>query len=73
MRAKARQLISVENLKAEYTPFTFPLKDGHSTTEIRNVPMAYIVDLWTKIEDMLTLNDNSTTGYVLHSLCNIGK
>ena len=62
------QFTSGENLKAEYTPFTFPLKDGHNTTDIRNVPMVFIVDMWAKIEDMLTLKNNSTTGYVLRFL-----
>ena len=45
MRAEARQFTSGEKLKAEYTPFTFPLTDGHNTTEICNVPMAYIINL----------------------------
>ncbi len=30
--------------------------------EIRNVPMAYVKDLWQKIEDMLSMNDNDITG-----------
>ncbi len=38
----------------ELTPFTFPVHDGHNTIEIRNVPMAYVKDLWQKIEDMLS-------------------
>ncbi len=63
MRAEAKVFTSSDNLKTEYTPFTFALKDGQRTIEIRNVPMAYILDLWKKISEMLDMNDNETTGY----------
>lgn len=66
MRAEARQYISGDNLRTELTPFTFSLREKNSNTiEIRNVPMAYVVDLWRKIEDMLISNDNESTGYNL--------
>ncbi len=61
MRAESEQYIG-ENLCTELTPFTFPVHDGHNTIEIRNVPMAYVKDLWQKIEDMLSMNDNDITG-----------
>lgn len=62
MRAQASVFTSGENLKTEYTPFTFALKDGNSTVEIRNVRMAYIIDLWAKISEVLNMNDNEATG-----------
>ncbi len=61
MRAEAKQYISGDNLRTELTPFTFLTKDKH--LEVRNVPMAFLVDLWRKIEDMLIFNDNESTGY----------
>ncbi len=60
MRAESEQYVG-ENLCTELTPFTFPVHDGHNTIEIRNVPMAYVKDLWQKIEDMLSMNDNDIT------------
>ncbi len=54
---------SGDNLHTELTPFIFKLRDNHGTTELHNVPMAYVVDLWRKVEDMLILNDNDSTGY----------
>lgn len=62
MRAEAKMFTSDDNFRTEYTPFTFALKDGNNSIEIRNVPMAYIVDLWNKISDMLNMNDNEATG-----------
>jgi len=32
--------------------------------EIRNEAMAYVIDLWKKIVDMLEMNDNEATGFV---------
>ena len=51
MRAEAKEYISGDNLRAELTPFTFS-KDKH--LEVRNVPIAYLVELWKKIEGMGT-------------------
>ena len=59
MRAEAKEYISGDNLRTELTPFTFS-KDKQ--LEIRYVPMAYLVELWRKIEDMLILSDK---GYIL--------
>lgn len=63
MRAEANVYTCQDNLKTEYTPFTFLVKDSHHSVELRNVPMAYIVDLWGKIKDMLNWNDDDTKGY----------
>ncbi len=63
MRAEAKEYISDDNLRTELTPFTFS-KDKQ--LEIRNVPrpMAYLVELRRKSEDMLILSDNENTGYI---------
>ena len=58
MRAQSTALIG-DNLKSKLAPFTFPLKDGRHTVEIRNVPMAFTPNLWKKVEDMLDANDDS--------------
>ena len=41
MRAEANSLIGIDNLKCQLVPFTFPVKDGRHTVEIKNVPMCY--------------------------------
>ncbi len=55
MRAEAEAdvLAGVDNLKSQLVPFTFPLKDGRHTVDIRNVPMCSTPNLWEKIENML--------------------
>ena len=63
MRAVSNQIVG-ENLKAEAVPLSFRLKDGGE--EIRPAPMAYIPNLWQKIEDMLNESDNNITEYVTH-------
>ena len=63
MRAVSNQVVG-ENLKAEAVPLSFRLKDGGE--EIRPAPMAYIPNLWQKIEDMLNESDNNITEYVTH-------
>ena len=50
MRTISAQIVG-DNLKAEAVPLSFRLKDGGE--EIRPAPMAYIPNLWQKIEDML--------------------
>ncbi len=65
MRAEANSLAGVENLKCEYIPFTFPLKDGRHTVDIKNVPMCYTPNLWEKIESMLCFNDDAERRYNL--------
>ncbi len=37
MRAEAASLAGVDNLRSQLVPFTFPLKDGRHTVEIKNV------------------------------------
>ncbi len=59
MRAEANSLASVDNLKSQLVPFTFPLKDGRHTVEIKNVPMCYTPNLWEKVENMLNCNDDA--------------
>ncbi len=59
MRDEAANYTSGDNLHTELTPFILKLRDNHGTT----VPMACVVDLWRKVEDMLILNDNDSTGY----------
>lgn len=62
MRNEAKVYTCQDNLKAEYMPFTFLIKDKHHSVELRNVPMAYLVDLWAKITDMLKWSDDHTKG-----------
>ncbi len=62
MRAEAASLAGVDNLRSQLVPFTFPLKDGRHTVEIKNVPMCFTPSLWKKIDkidDMLNFNDDS--------------
>ena len=61
MRAETRQYIG-ENLKAELAPFSFSLKDGHNSVEIRSKAICFAPDLWSKIQEMFDLNDNNQTG-----------
>ena len=58
MRAEGNSLAGVDNLKSELVPFTFPLRDGRHTVEIKNVPMCYTPNLWEKVENMLNFNDD---------------
>ncbi len=58
MRKEAKLYTSEDNLKAEYTPFTFPLKDSN----IHHKPMVYVLNLWAKIEELLNENDNESVG-----------
>ena len=59
MTAQSTALIG-DNLKSKLAPFTFPLKDGRHTVEIRNVPMAFTPNLWKKVEDMLDANNEGS-------------
>ena len=61
MRAEMSQYIG-ENMKAELAPFSFSLKDGQNSIEIRNKAICFVPDLWRKIEEMLSMNDNDETG-----------
>ena len=64
MRAEADSLACVENLKAELVPFTFPLRDGRHTVELKNVPMCFTPHLWEKVETMLNQNDDAERGHM---------
>ena len=66
MRAVSAQVVG-ENLKTEAVPLSFCLKDGGE--EIRPAPMAYIPNLWQKIEDMLNESDNNITEYTQNNTC----
>ncbi len=63
MRAEANSLIGIDNLTSQLVPFTFPLKDGRHTVEIKNVPMCYTPNLWGKIKHMLDSNDDAERRY----------
>ena len=60
MRMASAELLG-ENLEAVTTPLTFKLKDGGE--EVLPAPMAYVKDLWAKVEDVLNHSDDSTRGY----------
>ena len=57
MRAESDALVG-NNLTTHLAPFTFALKDGKHTVEIRNKAISYTPDLWQKISDMLSFNDD---------------
>lgn len=59
MRAESADFVG-DNLLTELAPFTFSLKDGHNSVEIRNVPISYAPHLWSKIQDMLEFNDDNS-------------
>ena len=65
MRAEANSLIGIDNLKCQLVPFTFPVKDGRHTVEIKNVPMCYTPHLWEKIQHILNSNDDDERRYNL--------
>ena len=54
MRDKAANYTSSNNLCTELTPFIFKLRDDYGTIKLHNIPMAYVVDLWRKVEDILS-------------------
>ena len=60
MRSEAKELIG-DNICAEMVPFSFNHKDGGE--EIRPAPMAYIPNLWEKIEDLLEQNNDNNKKY----------
>lgn len=51
----------------EYTPSSFPLKDGNEE-EIRNVPVLYLANLW-KIKEMLDANNDMEKGQLGINTC----
>ncbi len=52
-----------DNFCTKLAPFTFLVKDGRHSLQVRNVPLAYTPDLWLKISDMLDFNDDSERRY----------
>ena len=60
MRKEATALVG-HDLVAELVPFTFPQKSGGE--EIKPAALAYIPNLWDKIEDLLQQNDDTERGY----------
>ena len=52
-----------ENLSTELSPFSFPVKEGHQSSEIKNVPISYAPHLWRKVKDMFEFNDDNR-GYI---------
>ncbi len=62
MRKEAKLYTSDSNLKVEYTPLTFLTRDGTNSIEVHNAPMAYVINLWAKIQELLEENDNENTG-----------
>lgn len=60
MRLEAAELVG-DNLFAELAPFSFPHKDGGEV--IRNVPCAYIPNLWEKVRALLDQNSDDLRGY----------
>lgn len=57
MRAESKNLVG-DNLKVELGSFIFPVKGGLHSIEVKNVPTSYTPDLWQKISDMLSFNDD---------------
>ena len=55
MRKVASELIG-DNLEAELAPMSFSHKDGGEV--IKEAPIAYILRLWEKIEDLNQNSDN---------------
>lgn len=56
MRAEAQSLVDGSNLTAEVAPFSFTQKEGGE--EIRAAPIAYVPNLWQRIEDLFNQNDD---------------
>ena len=61
MRKEAEDLIG-DDVCAEKVPFSFSHKDGGE--EIKPAAMAYIPNLWEKIQQMLERNDDDDKKYV---------
>ena len=60
MRNEAKELIG-ECVCSEMVPFSFSHKDGGE--EIKPAAMAYIPNLWEKIEDLLERNNDEHKKY----------
>ena len=59
MRQEAVQLVG-DDVMSELVPFSFSHKDGGEV--IKAAAMAYIPNLWAKIQDLLEANDDSNRG-----------
>ena len=62
MRAESVDFVG-DNLSTELAPLNF-VKDGHNTTEIRNMPISYTPHLCMKVKDVLEFNDDDSRGRV---------
>ena len=67
MRKTSEDILG-ENLEALTAPLTFRLQDGGE--EIHPAPMAFVPNLWVKIEELLNHNDDREQGYI-HELAYI--
>ena len=61
MRQEAADLIG-DDIKAEMVPFSFTHKDGGDL--VKPAPMAYIPDIWQKVQDLLDQNSDHNKGYL---------
>ena len=59
MRKEASDLVG-DNLEAELAPMSFTHKDGGEV--IRDAPLAYVPNLWEKIQDLLEQNSDNKRG-----------
>lgn len=60
MRQEAKELVG-EDVCSELVPFSFNHKDGGEV--IKPAAMAYISNLWEKIQGLLEANDDHSKGY----------
>ena len=60
LRQEARELVGDE-VCGELVPFSFSHTDGGEV--IKPAAMAYIPDVWAKIQDLLEKNDDNHKGY----------
>lgn len=65
MRKEAKQLVG-DNLRSEMVPFTFKHRDGGEI--IKEAAMAYVPNLWLKIEDLLNQSSDKTKRYYNYSI-----
>lgn len=57
MRSEAKELVDDDSICTEVVPFSFKHKDGGE--EIKPAAVAYIPDLWEKIERIIEQNNDN--------------